>query len=94
MFNKSAFKNESILEEKPKSKRFWGMLPSDEIEIEKRYRVGEGQLVVTIQAAKSGWTIIYADGGTSYEDKETSSEENFKKAFEVLNTQFDNINEV
>ena len=45
--------------------RFMGMMPSSEIEIEKRFDTGNG-FTVTIQAGPNGWTIIYADQSTKF----------------------------
>ena len=63
-------------------KRFFGMMPSVEIEKEVRYR-DKNHLSITIQAGPHGWTVIYADGGTNYKDIDASTEENFKEALSV-----------
>ena len=74
--------------------RFMGMMPSSEVKKEKRFRVGHGQLIVTIQSGENGWTIMYADNSSEYKDVLGTTEENFNKAMSVLNSRFDNINEV
>jgi hydrogenase maturation factor len=74
--------------------RFMGMMPSSEIAQEKRFKVGMSQLIVTIQAGKNGWTILYADSSSEYKDEVDSVENNFKKAMELLKTQFSGINKV
>lgn len=61
--------------------RMFGMMPSAEIEIEKTYK-DESGLKVRIQAGKNGWTIIWADGGTTYKDEVHTAEENFNIALE------------
>lgn len=64
-------------------KRFFGMMPSSEIEQQKRY-VDEHGLKITIQAGKNGWTILYADSSSEYADVVDTTENNHNKALEVL----------
>lgn len=61
-------------------KRFMGMMPSSEVEILKHYKDDFG-LKLTIQASKSGWTVIYSDFSSDYEDCEDTAENNFSKAY-------------
>ena len=61
--------------------RFLGMMPSSEVEKEKIF-IDELNLKVVIQAGLNGWTIIWADGSSSYKDIEKSTEDNFKKAYQ------------
>lgn len=61
-------------------KRFFGMKPSCEIEIEKRY-ADENNYKITLQAGTHGWTVLYADGSSSYKDEDDTSENNFQKAY-------------
>ena len=71
-------------------KRFFGMMPCDEITIEKRYRA-HGIMVdvyITIQAGPNGWTVIWPDKGTNYDDKMDDPEENFKTAYELAKTKY------
>lgn len=63
-------------------KRFFGMMPSIEIEIEKCYK-DKDRYKITIQAGKNGWTIIYADYSTDFKDITTSADENFKEAYDL-----------
>ena len=63
-------------------KRFMGMMPSSEIEKEERFKDKDG-LSITIQAGKNGWTILYADGSSEYNDKTCSTEENFSTAYNI-----------
>lgn len=74
-------------------KRFMGMMPSREVEKEKSFRVGVGQLKVRIQAGKNGWTILYADSSSEYKDVVDTTENNFNAALAVLKTHFSDINE-
>lgn len=64
-------------------KRFFGMMPSSEIEQEKRY-IDDSGLKITIQAGKNGWTILYADSSSEYADVVDTTENNHNKALEVL----------
>lgn len=63
-------------------KRFFGMMPSTEIEIEKYYKDKDGYKI-TIQAGLKGWTIIYADSSTEFRDITTSADENFREAYNL-----------
>ena len=63
-------------------KRFFGMMPSDEVEIEKHYKTNLG--TVTIQAGKEGYSILFADGSSKYEDIQDTTENNFNKAYELF----------
>lgn len=72
--------------------RFLGMMPSSEIKREERFKVGSSQLSVTIQAGENGWTILYADSSSDYEDEVDTTDNNFNKAMEVLKTHFSDIN--
>lgn len=63
-------------------KRFFGMMPSTEIEREERFADPIG-LKITIQAGPNGYSILYADGGSQYGDIEASTDENFKTAYDI-----------
>lgn len=63
-------------------KRFFGMMPTSEVEIEKKYKDKNGH-DVTIQAGPNGWTILWYDGGSSWKDEENTAEENFNTAFKT-----------
>lgn len=74
--------------------RFMGMMPSSEIDKEETFKVGISQLKVTIQAGKNGWTILYADSSSDYEDTVDTVDNNFKKALNVLKNNFGDINKL
>ena len=74
--------------------RFMGMMPSSEVKREERFKVGMSQLVVTIQSGENGWTILYADSSSEYEDEVDTIDKNFDKAMVVLKTQFGDIKKV
>lgn len=61
-------------------KRMFGMMPSSEISIEKRYKDDMG-LRITIQAGVHGWSVIYADSSSDYQDVDNTADENFKVAY-------------
>ena len=63
-------------------KRFLGMMPSTEIEIEKCYKGKDGYKII-IQAGKNGWTIIYADYSTDFKDIISSANKNFEEAYNL-----------
>lgn len=73
-------------------KRFMGMMPSSEVKKEQQFKVGVGQLTVTVQAGENGWTILYADSSSEYKDVVDTTENNFNKAIKVLKTHFSEIN--
>ncbi len=73
-------------------KRFMGMMPLSEVKKEQQFKVGVGQLTVTVQAGENGWTILYADSSSEYKDVVDTTENNFNKAIEVLKTHFSEIN--
>lgn len=74
-------------------KRFMGMMPSDEVKKEQRFKVGDGQLTVTVQSGENGWTILYADGSSEYADEFDTTDNNFNKAIILLNKRFSNVNQ-
>jgi hypothetical protein len=75
-------------------KRFYGMMPASEVKKQQQFKVGVSQLTVTIQAGENGWTIIYADSSSEYQDEIDTADNNFNKAMDVLKTHFSFINEV
>ena len=74
-------------------KRFFGMMPSSEIEMTKKYE-DENGLIITIDAGPRGWTIIYADGSITYKDVDSTTEENFKEAYNFLSNEFNSLKEI
>lgn len=66
-------------------KRFFGMMPCDEITIEKHYKA-HGIMTdvdITIQAGPEGWSVIWPDKGVNWNDETNDPEENFKTAYEL-----------
>ena len=61
-------------------KRFFGMMPSDEIKKEEHFK-DKNNLEITIQAGENGWSILYADGGSLCKDDTKDTEDNFKEAY-------------
>jgi len=69
------------------------MMPCSEIEIEKRYADSDGSKV-TIQAGCHGWTVIWADGGSNYNDEDDTAKKNFDKAYLLATDMVGDIKEV
>lgn len=61
-------------------KRFFGMMPSDEIKKEEHFR-DKSNLEIIIQAGENWWSILYADGSSLYRDNTKDTEGNFKEAY-------------
>ena len=62
-------------------KRFFGMMPSSEIEVRKIYDDGlAGLLHLEIDAGPNGWTLRMADGSTRYKDESKGTEKNLAEA--------------
>ena len=61
--------------------RLWGMMPSNEITISKRYKDHNG-LTVRIDAGPKGWAVIYADGSVDFKDEELPDTQNLKNAYD------------
>lgn len=68
-------------------KRFFGMMPSDEIKIQKTF-VDDLGLKIRIQAGENGWTILYADSSSEYADVVDTSLNNFNTALKKLKEHF------
>lgn len=70
-------------------KRFFGMMPSNEIEKEEIWIDDpESNFKEIIQAGPNGWTIIWADGGSSYVDQSKGTEANYEEAVRNLKEHF------
>ena len=73
--------------------RFMGLMPSSEIEMSKTYK-DENGLTITVDAGPHGWTIIYADHSTQYEDVDDTTVNNFNTAYNILCEEFKNLVEI
>ena len=62
--------------------RFFGMMPVEEVEIERTF-VDEEGLKATIQAGKNGWSVLWEDCSSDYADEEDTAENNYQKAFDT-----------
>jgi len=62
--------------------RFFGMMPSSKIAIERVFEDNNGYKI-TIQAGCNGWSILWADCGSTFKDEVDTAENNFKKAFDL-----------
>lgn len=65
-------------------RRFLGLMPSNEIVIERVF-VDSNNRKVLIQAGPNGWTVIYADNSCEYKDIVAKAEDNFDAAYRVAN---------
>lgn len=63
-------------------KRFLGLIPKEDIKIDATYRCDLGY--VYIQSNRHGWTIVWADYSCTYKDVETTAEENFDAALNIV----------
>jgi hypothetical protein len=72
-------------------KRFAGIMPTSEVEKEKRFRVGFSKDIVIIQAGKNGWSILYADCSAEWKDVTDTTENNFENALKKLKTHFQEV---
>lgn len=68
--------------------RFMGMMPSSEVKKEEKIKDEAGKFIATIQAGENGWTILYVDSSSQYQDVIDTTENNFNKALSVLKSQF------
>jgi hypothetical protein len=73
--------------------RFFGMMPSSEIEIEKHYKDERGEKV-TIQAGLHGWTIIYMDNSSEFEDIDDTADNNFETAYTLATKRLGTLTEM
>lgn len=63
-------------------KRFFGMMPVDEIERTEHFVDKYGE-PVRIDAGPNGWTVRFADMSSKYMDESIGTEANFKNAYDV-----------
>jgi len=75
-------------------RRFMGLMPSSEVKREEQFKVGMRQLLTIVQSGENGWTILYEDSSSEYQDEIDTTDNNFKKAMKVLNSHFGDINKV
>lgn len=77
-------------------KRFFGMMPSSEVTLERTYKDNEG-LRIRLQAGPHGWTVIYAVGGKinlDYTDIDALPEENLESAYQQALSHFSELTKV
>ena len=73
-------------------RRFMGMMPKDEIKIEKVYK-DSLDLKVIVQAGDHGWSILFADCSSIFKDVDDTPENNFEAALAELKTHISDIEE-
>lgn len=62
-------------------KRFFGMMPNEEIGKEKGFKDKDGHVII-VQAGIHGWSIIYADNSSEFMDVNDTIDNNFSIAYE------------
>lgn len=62
-------------------KRYLGLMPNGCVEITKYFKDRSG-FNIMIEAGPEGWTILWADYGVDCCDKNDTSENNFKAAYD------------
>ena len=67
-------------------KRLFGLMPSSEIEKERSFRDNLG-LRIIIQAGPHGYSIIYADSSTRFKDIDDTTEANFNRALQIVESE-------
>lgn len=77
--------------------RFFGMMPAGLVKILRPVALNNGETgslgKVNIQAGNEGWTIMFADSSTEYNDIVGTPEENFQRAMLVVKKYFPNADE-
>lgn len=73
-------------------KRVMGMMPVNEVKIEKIYKDDIGFKII-VQAGERGWSILYADGSSMYDDIDNTPEDNLNLALEELRTHIHSFKE-
>ena len=76
-------------------RRFFGMMPSSEIEVTKIYDDGlSGYLRLQIDAGPNGWTVHMADGSAKFKDESKGTEKNLAEAEAIAKKLFPNMKEI
>lgn len=73
--------------------RLFGLMPNNETVIERTF-IDQNNLTVMIQAGPNGWSIIYSDYSSKYNDEKSTTEENFNKAFKIAEDDLGTLTEV
>jgi len=74
-------------------KRFFGLMPRSEVALIKDYKDSLG-LEIRIEVGIHGYTIVYADSSTEYEDIDDTVENNLKRALDKVDSHGLEISEV
>lgn len=74
-------------------KRIFGLMPSSEVEVSKRYHTGSG-FHVTVQAGPNGWGLLFADSSAEGQDIVDTTEANVERAVAKLKSYFSEVTEV
>ena len=68
--------------------RFFGMIPSNDVKREETFKIGYIGNKATIQSNEYGWSILYSDFSTEFNDEEDTTDNNFNKALKILKMRF------
>ena len=74
-------------------KRFFGLMPANEVTIEKTFETRMGD-TIQVQAGPKGWTIIFADSSAEFEDVEDEPNNNLRKAITIAKGYFTDLVDV
>lgn len=70
--------------------RYMGLMPTNEIEKSITYQDHRNNRYA-IDAGPNGWTIIYPLNTVEFKDNETTTEENFNEAYNILKDKISSI---
>lgn len=60
--------------------RLFGKMPKNEVEEEEYFRESDSEDQFLIQAGPNGWSAVWEDGSSIFEDNKATTNENFKRA--------------
>lgn len=66
--------------------RIFGKMPSNEVEEEGCFRESDTEDQFLIQAGPNGWSAVWEDGTSIFEDNKATTDENFKRALKSVKT--------
>ena len=74
--------------------RFAGMMPSNEVKIEKKF-MDEFNTEIIIQAGEFGWSVLcWADGSAFYKDELLDATINFNNAYNMAVNNYGELTEI
>lgn len=64
--------------------RLFGKMPKNEVEEEEYFRESDSEDQFLIQAGPNGWSAVWEDGSSIFEDNKATTNENFKRALHIF----------